>query len=120
MMARRLAKFLALSLLLSGCGTIAKGVTEAVLERGEAEDTRACFISGPKSVGLDAILREQESERSKGASTRTMKMLMIHGIGKHLPGYSGRLTEHLMRELGLDVTDEQTKELTLSSPLATR
>ncbi len=118
MVAWRSAVYLALLLMLSGCGSVAKGVTEAVLERGEAEDTRACFISGPESVGLEAILRDQESERSKGASTRTMKMLMIHGIGKHIPGYSGRLTEHLMRELGLDVTDEQTKELTLSSPLA--
>ncbi len=118
MMAGRLAAFLALSLFVSGCGSIAKGVTEAVLEQGEAEDTRACFISGPKSVGIEALLRDQENERSKGASTRTMKMLMIHGIGKHIPGYSGRLTEYLMRELGLDVTDEQTKELTLSNPLA--
>ena len=118
MIAGRLAAFFALSLLVSGCGSVAKGVTEAMLEQGEAEDTRACFINGPASIGLDAILRKQGSDRAAGNSTRTMKMLMIHGIGKHLPGYSGRLTEHLMRELGLDVTDERIKELTLRNPMA--
>jgi hypothetical protein len=30
--------------LTAGCSGIAKGVTEALLERGEEEDTRACFI----------------------------------------------------------------------------
>ena len=38
------ATFLALLFLTAGCGGIAKGFTEALLERSETEDTRACYI----------------------------------------------------------------------------
>ena len=41
---------------------------------------------------------------------------MVHGIGRHLPGYSARLTEHLMRELKLDVMVEDYKEIVLRDP----
>ena len=45
-----------------------------------------------------------------------MKVLLVHGIGKHLPGYSARLTEHLMRELKLDLREENYKEIVLREP----
>jgi len=104
------------AILLSGCAGIAKGVTEAVLERSEEQDTRACHIEGPASVGLEPLMQAQEKERAAGHSTRTMKVLMVHGIGRHLPGYSARLTEHLMRELKLDVREEDYKEFVLRDP----
>jgi hypothetical protein len=107
---------LLIAMLLSGCASIAKGVTEAVLERSEEVDTRACHIEGPASVGLEPLLQAQEKERAAGPSTRTMKVLMVHGIGRHLPGYSARLTEHLMRELKLDVRVEDYKEVVLRDP----
>ncbi len=47
---------------------------------------------------------------------RALKTLMIHGIGTHLPGHSGRLTEHLMQALEFDFRDEMTKEFHLSDP----
>ncbi len=40
------------AMLLSGCAGIAKGVTQAILERSEEQDTRACHVEGPPSVGL--------------------------------------------------------------------
>ena len=40
---------------------------------------------------------------------------MVHGIGRHLPGYSARLTKYLMRALGLEVTSERAKEFVLQS-----
>jgi hypothetical protein len=101
------------AVLLSGCASVAKGVTQAVLERSEEEDTRACHIEGPASVGLESSMQAQEKERAAGPSTRTMKVLMVHGIGRHLPGYSARLTEHLMLELKLDVRVEDYKEVVL-------
>ncbi len=104
------------AMLLSGCAGIAKGVTEAILERSEEADTRACHIEGPASVGLEPLLQTQEKERAAGSSARTMKVLMVHGIGRHLPGYSARLTEHLMRELKLDVRVEDYKEVVLRDP----
>ncbi|MCK5365967.1 MAG: hypothetical protein KAR22_23485, partial [Gammaproteobacteria bacterium] len=94
------------AMLLSGCAGIAKGVTEAVLERSEEEDTRACHIEGPVSVGLEPSMQAQEKERAAGHPTHTLKVVMVHGIGRHLPGYSARLTEHLMRDLKLDVKEE--------------
>ena len=60
--------FLALLFLLGGCGSMAKGVTEALLERSEAEDTRACYIEGPSSQGLEALLQQQEEDRAAGGT----------------------------------------------------
>jgi hypothetical protein len=61
-------------------------------------------------------MQAQEHERVGGQSARTLKVLMVHGIGKHLPGYSARLTEHLMRELKLDLREENYKEIALNDP----
>jgi hypothetical protein len=116
MRAFRLTALTALLVTLCGCAGIAKGVTEAILESGKDKDERLCHVEGPASPGLEARLREQEKERAEGGSTRTMKILMVHGIGRHLPGYSTRLTEHLMRELKLDVREERYKEIVLRQP----
>jgi len=113
--AKALSLFLT-AMLLSGCAGIAKGVTQALLERSEEEDTRACHVEGPASSGLEPLLQAQENERAGGPSGRTLKVLMVHGIGRHLPGYSARLTEHLMRELKLDLRVEDYKEIALHEP----
>jgi len=105
--------------LLSGCESFGKGVTKAILEQAEDEDTRACHIEGPASDGLESLLREQENERRNGVSGHQLKLLMVHGIGKHLPGYSGRFTEHLMREFRLDVRELNYKEIVLRDPSVT-
>ncbi len=104
------------AMLLSGCANISKGVTEAILERSEEVDTRACHIEGPLSVGIEPSMEAQEKERAAGRPIHTLKVLMVHGIGRHLPGYSARLTEHLMRELKLDVRVEDYKEIVLRDP----
>jgi hypothetical protein len=101
---------------ISGCASIAKGVTEAILEQGEEEDERACHVEGPSSLGLEALMQEQEDERQADRTGRVLKILMVHGIGRHVPGYSGRLTEHLMRELGLGVRQASYKEVVLRDP----
>ncbi len=82
----RAFRLTALLVTLTGCAGISKGVTEAVLESGEDKDERLCHVEGPASPGLEALLREQEKERAEGGSTRTMKILIVHGIGRHLPG----------------------------------
>jgi hypothetical protein len=43
-------------------------------------------------------------------------VLRVHGIGKHLPGYSGRLRDNLASALGLDVVQEKFKEFILLPP----
>ena len=104
--------------LLPACAQFGKGVAEAVLEQ-EKEDTRACYAEGPATSGLAALLDEQERERQTGPADRQLKVLMVHGIGRHIPGYSGRLTEHLMLALGLTIRDKTIKEIVLRDPNVT-
>ena len=82
-----------LVLFLAACSDFAKGVTEAILESGEKKDNRQCHIEGPPSNGLVDLLEAQDQGTADGP--RQLKVLMIHGIGRHSPGYSGRLIEHL-------------------------
>ena len=109
---------LALVCLLPACAQLGKGVAEAVLEQ-EKEDTRACHVEGPASAGLAALMGEQEREHQTGRTDRQLKVLMVHGIGRHIPGYSGRLTEHLMPALGLTIREKTIKEIVLRDPTVT-
>jgi len=101
--------------LLFGCTSFGRGVAEAVLD-DKTEDTRVCHAEGPPSKGLNSFLAAQEVAKREGNVERPLKILMIHGIGKHLPGYSGRLTNNLIEALGLDVRDLRTKSITLRDP----
>lgn len=105
---------------LAGCSSFAKGVTEAILETGEKEDTRQCHVEGPVSVGLSYYLESQDRSRSAVDGTRELKILMVHGIGRHSPGYSGRLTEHLMPVLGLTIKSKSRKEFILWEPTVSK
>ena len=109
---RRIMAALSLLLFLSACSGFAKGVTEAVLERSEREDQRQCHIDGPASQGLAHVLAAQEAG-GEGLVRRELKVMMVHGIGSQIPGYSGRLTEHLTAALGLTVRGSERKELEL-------
>ena len=113
---RTCAGLLILGFTLSGCAGIAKGITEAILDDSDKQDTRACHIMGPPYQGLEAVLKRQEAKRAAGDDSGELKLLMVHGIGHHLPGYSGRLQEHLMRALDLDVVDETVKSIVLADP----
>ena len=101
-------------LLLTACSGFAKGVTEALLESSERKDTRQCHIEGPPSVGLVHLL-EAQNQGSLGR-THDLKVLSVHGIGEHIPGYSGRLTESLMPALGLPIKANTRKEIVLWEP----
>lgn len=96
---------LALALLSSGCASIGKGITEAILEKQEEEDTRICEIKGEKFSGIKPQLE---------ASGRKMKLLMVHGVGNHLPGYSTQFMEKLAKELDLTVTSSNIKNIRLT------
>lgn len=102
---------LTLSLMLGGCSSISKGVAEAVLEH-EPRDERLCEITGKPFTGVRQSMMTQDDSKP-GHST---KIMMVHGISKHLPGYSARLREQLMRTLALDVLEEKVKEIQITSP----
>ncbi len=95
------------SILVSGCSSFSKGITEAILEKQESEDTRMCEVWGESFEGLNPHLNN-----SKGK----MKVLMVHGVGEHKPGYSTEFFEKLAKELDLTVTAKEHKNLKLSDP----
>jgi hypothetical protein len=64
-------------------------------------------------------MEHQEQAAAEGRSDRpVLKVMMVHGIGSHVPGYATRLAENLARALSLDRVQEKFKEFQLSSPRA--
>ncbi|QPK64366.1 hypothetical protein IVG45_05210 [Methylomonas sp. LL1] len=96
-----------IGILLSGCSSFGRGIAEALLEKQETVDTRVCEITGDKFNGLKPQL---------DVPGRKMKVLMVHGVGNHLPGYSTQFLEKLAKELDLPVTAKAYKNITLASP----
>ena len=98
-------------LLLSGCSSFGEGIGRGLMQKQEQEDTRACFIRGPSFDGIEQLI--DRTERPGPKSGGDLKVLMVHGIGTHLPGYSTRLAENLARELELDVVEREPKTVSL-------
>lgn len=92
--------------LLTGCASLGKGVAEAFLEKQQAVDSRICEVWGKPFNGLDPFLANPQGK---------MKVLMIHGVGDHLAGYSTQFLEKLAKELDLPVMASQYKNITLTS-----
>ncbi len=93
---------------LSSCASLGKGIAEAFLEKQQAVDTRVCEIWGKPFKGLMPFLDNKQGK---------MKVLMVHGVGDHLPGYSTQFLEKLSKELALPVMATQFKNITLTSRL---
>jgi len=90
--------------LLNGCASISKGVTEAVLEQ-KTEDARICQIKGQPFQGIFPLVKDP---------TSTTKVLMVHGVGTHEPGYSAQLLEGLAKKMGLNKISKIPKEIDLT------
>lgn len=97
-----------LSVPLMGCSSIARGVTEAVLDhKADTADTRLCNITGPAFDGIeDSIIADENHEG-------TTRVLMVHGIGEHIPGYATPFREKLVRTMNMDSMDSTIKEFSL-------
>jgi hypothetical protein len=104
----RLLSSLAIAILFSGCASVGKGVAEAILEKTENEDTRLCQVWGKSFAGIDADLVKKPGKT---------KVLFVHGVGDHSPGYTTQFLEKLAKELNLNVRSEAQKNITLSSSL---
>jgi len=94
------------SVLLSSCSSLGKGITEAILEKQQTEDTRICEVWGDGFTGLQPHLNHVKEGR--------MKVLMVHGVGDHQPGYSTEFFEKLARALNLSVTAKVVKNIQLA------
>ncbi len=104
-------------LLLAGCASFAKGVTEAILEHeDEGKDERVCQIEGVAFEGVESLLQKSgmpSGDTGHSKHHRTTKVMMIHGIGIHEPGYSSQFVESLTRRLNLPVTQRVIKKVDL-------
>lgn len=112
----RLVTVLAAIVLLSGCASFGEGLGRGLLSGMQGDpDTEhgACEISGAPFGGIEAALRSQDGQGAIGqtpaAERRVVKIMMVHGIGSHFPGYSGRTVANLAAALGLDVSAPQIK-----------
>ncbi len=101
-------RFLALligTIVIAGCSSFGKGIVKGFLEKSEEKDTRACQIWSKGFSGIDVSIDRKEGKT---------KVLMVHGVGHHIPGYSTILLEKLAKELDLPVMESHYKELTLT------
>lgn len=105
---RWLIPSLSIAILLSGCASITKGVTQAFIEKAEAVDTRLCQVTGVPFIGVEPRLIRKQG---------TMKVLMVHGVGDHIPGYSSQFLEKFAKELNLNDRSRNYKEIQLATPL---
>jgi hypothetical protein len=106
-MFRKTTLLLCLGLGLNGCASIGRGIAEAVMERDVEADTRLCEVTGERFTGLKPQLE---------VPNRKMKVMMVHGVGNHSPGYSTQFLEKLTKELDLTVTTKAYKNIALASP----
>jgi hypothetical protein len=100
--------------LLGSCASFGEGVTRALLGKSEepAEDTRLCEVSGPAFTGIQPLLEHQAGWPplgKAGPERPILKVIMVHGVGTHVPGYSARLQENLAQALGLGVIAPEPK-----------
>ena len=102
----RLFIIAALSLAISGCSGIGRGMVDALLEK-ESEDKRQCDIYGKSFDGVD-----QTMDKASGVT----KLLFVHGVGEHDSGYSTQFMEKLSVELNLNKRESPYKEIALVGP----
>jgi hypothetical protein len=120
--ATRLTALLALLTLLGGCASFGEGLSRGVLSSFQASsdaDNSACEVSGAAFEGIEGALQAQDGQgvigETPSAKRSVVKVMMVHGIGSHHPGYSGRTTANLTAALGLDVHAPQVKSINIPS-----
>ena len=105
---------------MQGCASIAEGVTRGLSAEDGEKPPRPCDVTGPAFQGISEGLRRLELSGSAvvGATADfpRLKVMMVHGIGTHPPGYSARLQRNLTQALGLTKREELIKELGLRAP----
>ena len=119
---RLAASLLALStLLLAGCESFGRGVTQAVLDSNQenTQDSRNCEVEGRPFDGIEPYLAKQDGLPPFGepvGSRPEVKVLYVHGIGTHAPGHGTALRENLGKSLGLDIRAPRPKRIVIASP----
>jgi len=85
-----------------GCTAVGEGIVNAVTYR--IPEKCSVYSSGFQGLG------------NAFETDKTLKILNIHGIGTHTPGYSQAFLERISTRLGLNIQTAATKVITLTHP----
>ena len=96
-----LSSFLLITTVLAGCVSISKGVTLALLEKSEQPDTRKCEVWGKPFEGIEPRLAKEQGKT---------KILMVHGVADHIPGYTTQFQAKIGQGDGLERPFGQVKK----------
>ena len=102
-----LSSFLLITTVLPGCASMSKGVTLALLEKSEEPDTRKCEVWGKPFEGIEPRLAKEHGKT---------KILMVHGVADHIPGYTTQFQGKLAKELGLNARSAKSKKYRAGEP----
>ncbi|MBW8190537.1 hypothetical protein K0504_05760 [Neiella marina] len=94
---------------LQGCSSVAKGVTEAVLEQDKINYQRRCQVYGETFKGLSETWANQNPYEQ-----RELRVLVIHGAGNYPSGYADAMSFQLARRMGLTRVDARPRKLALN------
>jgi hypothetical protein len=103
-----LNSFLLITTVLAGCVSMTKGVTLALLEKSEETDTRRCEVWGKPFEGIEPRLAKEKGKT---------RILMVHGVGDHIPGYATQFQAKLAKEMGLNARSASPKNIELQNPV---
>jgi hypothetical protein len=102
------------------CASVAEGVTRGLTPKNPETAPRPCDVTGPAFHGLAGMLRRLELSGSAvvgaKANPQRLKVMMVHGIGTHPPGYSARFQRNLTAALGLTRREQSIKDIALRNP----
>lgn len=90
---------------ISACASLERDLVKDFVSSDKVKLDR-CEIEGFAYKGID-------SDLGRG---KILKVLMVHGVGIHHPGYSRRIQENLAGNIGLDVISRLPKNVTLLDP----
>ena len=112
---------LAAAWLLAGCAGFGEGIARGLLAESQepGEDTRLCEVSGPAFTGILPLLERQAGYPplgEAGPERPILKVIMVHGVGTHVPGYGARLSANLAQALGLSVIAPEAKGFAIEAP----
>jgi hypothetical protein len=121
MTAKHVLALLTAAWLLAGCASFGEGVTRGLLAQSDepAEDARLCEVSGPAFSGILPMLERQAGYPplgQAGPERPILKVIMVHGVGTHVPGHSARLSANLAQSLGLTVVAPDSKAFPIEAP----
>ena len=102
---------LSLLVLLGGCASTAEGITRALIDNGNEPAPRACTISGAPFEGIVSTADNADD----GSANATVRLLLVHGIGTHQPGWSVPLQSRIAASKGLNSLDRGVKRIDIEA-----